>query len=169
MKRLHLKLLLCSCSIGLSWTIDLPARSQTAAIPTAKQHLSQVTSGSQRSDVPPPDWAVRALQSLADCPNRGDRNLNRYEFAVAINACSDRIQELNATTTVDSARRQDLETLKRLQAEFAAELATLRKRVDRLDASTTTLERQQFSSTTKLKGEVILAVSSIFSGDRAPG
>jgi Carbohydrate-selective porin, OprB family len=169
MKRLHLKLLLCSCSIGLSWTIALPARSQTAAISNAEQKLSQVPSGSQRSDVPPPDWAVRALQSLADCPNRGDRNLNRSEFAVAINTCADKIQELTATTTADSAHRQDLATLKRLQAEFAAELATLRKRVDRLDASTTTLERQQFSSTVKLKGEVILAVSSIFSGDRAPG
>jgi Carbohydrate-selective porin, OprB family len=166
MKRLQLKLLLCSCSIGLSWTIALPARSQTAPIPNAEQNLSQVTSGSQRSDVPPPDWAVRALQSLTDCPNRSDRALSRSELAAAINTCSDKIQELIATTTADSARRQDLATLKRLQAEFAVELATLRKRVDRLDASTTTLERQQFSPTVKLNGEVIIAASSIFTGDR---
>jgi hypothetical protein len=183
MKRLHLKLLVCSCSIGLSWIIALPARSQTAAIPnselrrsqsstpkdTTQKNLSQVPSGSQRSDLPPPDWAVQALQSLADCPNLSYRDLNRSEFAAAINTCSDKIQELIATTTVDSARRQDLATLKRLQVEFAAELATLRKRVDRLDASTTTLERQQFSPTVKLNGEVIIAASSIFTGDRAPG
>lgn len=183
MKRLHLKLLLCSCSIALSWTIALPARSQTAAIPyselrrsqlfapkdTAKQNLSQVTSGSQTADVYPPDWAVRVLKSLADCPNRGERVLNRYEFAAAIDTCSDKIQELIATTTADSARRQDLATLKRLQAEFAAELATLRKRVDRLDEIATTSQRQQFSPTIKLKGEVIIAASSIFTGDRAPG
>lgn len=183
MNRLHRKLLLCSCSIGLSWTIALHARSQEAAIPyselrrsqlfapkdTAEQNLSQVPSGSQTADVYPPDWAVRALQSLADCPNRDERVLNRSEFAAAINTCSDKIQELNAPTTADSARRQDLETLKRLQAEFAAELATLRKRVERLDVSTTTLERQQFSPTIKLNGEVIIAASSIVNGDRATG
>jgi hypothetical protein len=86
-----------------------------------------------------------------------------------INTCSDKIQELIASTTADSARRQDLATLKRLQAEFAAELATLRKRVDRLDAIATTSQMQQFSPTIKLKGEVIIAASSIFTGDRAPG
>ena len=50
-------------------------------------------------------------------------------------------------------------TLQRLQEEFAAELATLRGRVDSLEARTAQLEAHQFSTTTKLKGETIFAVA----------
>jgi len=39
-----------------------------------------------------------------------------------------------------------------LQEEFAAELATLRGRVDALEATTAELEANQFSTTTKLTG-----------------
>jgi hypothetical protein len=42
--------------------------------------------------------------------------------------------------------------LQKLQEEFAAELATLRGRVDALDAKVAKLEAQQFSTTTKLSG-----------------
>ena len=51
-----------------------------------------------------------------------------------------------------------------MQEEFAAELATLRGRVDTLDAKTAKLEAQQFSTTTKLTGQVIAAVSAGSSG-----
>ncbi|MFN4871293.1 MAG: iron uptake porin, partial [Pseudanabaena sp.] len=46
----------------------------------------------------------------------------------------------------------------KLQEEFAAELATLRGRVDALDAKVTKLEAQQFSTTTKLRGEAIFGL-----------
>jgi len=46
-----------------------------------------------------------------------------------------------------------------LQEEFAAELATLRGRVDTLEARSAELEANQFSTTTKLTGEVIAAVA----------
>jgi len=52
---------------------------------------------------------------------------------------------------------EDLATLRRLQEEFAAELATLRGRVDALEARTNELEANQFSTTTKLNGEAIFA------------
>nr|WP_158516769.1 carbohydrate porin [Scytonema hofmannii] len=45
--------------------------------------------------------------------------------------------------------------MQRLQEEFATELATLRGRVDVLEAHNATLESQQFSTTTKLNAEVI--------------
>ncbi|MGF1460596.1 MAG: iron uptake porin, partial [Leptolyngbyaceae cyanobacterium] len=45
-------------------------------------------------------------------------------------------------------------TIQRLQEEFAAELATLRGRVDALEAETAELRAQQFSTTTKLRGQV---------------
>ncbi|MCC5620569.1 iron uptake porin [Nostoc sp. CHAB 5715] len=137
--------------------------------------LSQVTSVSQFSDVQPTDWAFQALQSLverygciAGYPNstyRGNRALTRYEFAAGLNACLDRVNELIATATADLVTKQDLATLQRLQEEFSAELATLRGRVDAVEARTAELEANQFSTTTKLVGEAIFAVTDIFGGN----
>ncbi|MEM1394859.1 MAG: iron uptake porin, partial [Cyanobacteria bacterium P01_H01_bin.150] len=61
----------------------------------------------------------------------------------------------------------DLETLKRLQEEYGAELATLRGRVDALEFRAAELEANQFSTTTKLKGEAIFAVSGAFGDSQA--
>ena len=134
--------------------------------------LNQVTSVSQFSDVRPTDWAFQALQSLVerygcivgypDKTYRGNRALTRYEFAAGLNACLDKIQELIAAATADFVKKEDLETVKRLQEEFAAELAALRGRVEALEVRTATLEKQQFSTVTKLGGEVIFAVSDTF-------
>ncbi|WP_414564484.1 iron uptake porin [Anabaena sp. CCY 9613] len=138
--------------------------------------ISQVTSVSQFSDVQPTDWAFQALQSLverygciAGYPNatyRGNRALTRYEFAAGLNACLDRVNELIATATADMVTREDLATLQRLQEEFSAELATLRGRVDSLEARTAELEANQFSTTTKLVGEAVFALTDAF-GDTA--
>ena len=137
-----------------------------------KSSFSQVTSVSQFSDVQPTDWAFQALQSLverygciAGYPNgtyRGNRALTRYEFAAGLNACLDRVNELIATATADLVTKTDLATLERLQEEFSAELATLRGRVDALEARTAELEANQFSTTTKLVGEAIFAVTDTF-------
>ncbi|GAB1544175.1 hypothetical protein NUACC21_68510 [Scytonema sp. NUACC21] len=115
--------------------------------------IAQVTSVSQLSDVQPTDWAFQALQSLverygciAGYPNgtyRGNRALTRYEFAAGLNACLDKVNELIATATAELVTKQDLVTLQRLQEEFAAELATLRGRVDVLEARTAELEANQ--------------------------
>jgi hypothetical protein len=141
--------------------------------------FDQVTSVSQLSDVRPTDWAFQALQSLVerygcivgypDRTFRGNRALTRYEFAAGLNACMDRINELIAAATADLVRKEDLAVLQRLQEEFAAELATLRGRVDALEARTATLERQQFSTTTKLNAEVVFARVSVMAGDNALG
>ncbi|AFY44202.1 iron uptake porin [Nostoc sp. PCC 7107] len=147
---------------------------QLAAQPDS---MGQVTSVSQFSDVQPTDWAFQALQSLverygciAGYPNgtyRGNRALTRYEFAAGLNACLDRVNELIATATADLVTKEDLATLQRLQEEFSAELATLRGRVDALEARTSELEANQFSTTTKLVGEAIFSVTAPFGDDRA--
>jgi Carbohydrate-selective porin, OprB family/S-layer homology domain len=140
--------------------------------------MDQVTSVSQLSDVKPTDWAFQALQSLVerygciagypDKTYRGNRAMTRYEFAAGLNACMDRVNELIGAGTADLVKKEDLEALKKLQEEFAAELATLRGRVDALEARTATLEKQQFSTTTKLNGEVIFGLAGIASGE-GPG
>jgi len=134
----------------------------------------QVTSVSQLSDVRPTDWAFQALQSLVerygciagypDGTFRGNRAMTRYEFAAGLNACLDKVNELIRAGTTNLATKQDLAALQRLQEEFAAELATLRGRVDALEARTSELEANQFSTTTKLTGEAIFALSDDFGG-----
>ncbi|MEM7553443.1 MAG: iron uptake porin [Cyanobacteria bacterium P01_A01_bin.84] len=130
--------------------------------------MSQVTSVSQLGDIQPQDWAFQALQSLverygciAGYPNqtfRGNRALTRYEFAAGLNACLNRVNELIATATNDLVNRDDLTTLQKLQEEFSAELATLRGRVDNLEARTADIEAKQFSTTTKLSGITIIGI-----------
>ncbi|MBE9124074.1 iron uptake porin [Tychonema sp. LEGE 07199] len=135
----------------------------------------QVTSVSQLSDVRPTDWAFQALQSLVerygciagypDGTFRGNRAMTRYEFAAGLNACLDKVSELIRAGSGNLATKDDLAALQRLQEEFAAELATLRGRVDALDARTAELEANQFSTTTKLTGEAIFALSDDFGGN----
>ena len=139
---------------------------------TSNTSLSQVNSVSQLSDVQPSEWAFQALQSLverygciAGYPNgtyRGNRAMTRYEFAAGLNACLDRVNELITTATSDVVKKEDLATLQRLQEEFSAELATLRGRVDALEARTSQLEAQQFSTTTKLVGQAVFNLSENF-------
>jgi Carbohydrate-selective porin, OprB family/S-layer homology domain len=148
-----------------------------AQLEANSENLGQVTSVSQFSDVQPTDWAFQALQSLverygciAGYPNgtyRGNRALTRYEFAAGLNACLDRVNELIATATADLVKKEDLATLQRLQEEFSAELATLRGRVDALEVRTAELESNQFSTTTKLVGEVIFNLSDSFGDSQA--
>jgi hypothetical protein len=143
----------------------------------ASDEIEQVTSVSQLSDVQPTDWAFQSLQSLverygciAGYPNstyRGNRTLSRYEFAAGLNTCLNRVNELIATATGDLVRKEDLNTLQKLQEQFSAELNTLRGRVDTLEARTSQLEANQFSTTTKLNGEAI--ISAIGATGGAPG
>ncbi|NUN66149.1 iron uptake porin [Pseudanabaena biceps] len=151
-----------------------PAFAETTGVAQMSQAMSNdpvaqnVTSVSQLSDVRPTDWAFTALQSLVerygciagypDSTFRGKQATTRYEFAAGLNACLDKINEIISAGLADKVGKEDLATLQKLQEEFAAELATLRGRVDALDAKTAKLEAQQFSTTTKLSGEAIFSV-----------
>ncbi len=139
--------------------------------------MPQVTSVSQLSDVKPTDWAFQALQSLVerygviagypDGTYRGNRAMTRYEFAAGLNAALDRVNELIAAGLADKVSRADLEILRQLQEQFAVELATLRGRVDSLEARSAELEANQFSTTTKLSGEVIFGANGGLSTSQA--
>jgi hypothetical protein len=139
--------------------------------PTTKK-AQGVSSVSQLSDVRPTDWAFTALQSLVerygciagypDSTFRGKQATSRYEFAAGLNACLDKINEIISAGLADKVSKEDLATLQKLQEEFAAELATLRGRVDALDAKTAKLEAQQFSTTTKLYGQAIFGLQGRF-------
>ncbi|XFA72152.1 iron uptake porin [Thermosynechococcaceae cyanobacterium Okahandja] len=122
--------------------------------------MGQVTSVSQLADVQPTDWAYQALASLVekygciagypDGTFRGNRALSRFELAAALNACLDVVSDRFAT-------KEDLATLQRLAEEFRTELATLRGRLDKIEARTANLEATQFSTTTKLSVDAVMA------------
>lgn len=111
----------------------------------------QVTSITQFSDVRPSDWAYQALTNLVerygcvagypDGTYRGGSSMTRYEAAALLNACLDRVTEVT-------------DEIRKLQTEFKEELIVIRGRVDGLETKVNVLEAQQFSTTTKLKGEV---------------
>ncbi|HEY9804164.1 MAG TPA: iron uptake porin [Leptolyngbyaceae cyanobacterium] len=157
--------------------IGLPSNQSSNTSTSVEQdsEIGQVNSVSQLSDVQPTDWAFGALQSLVerygviagytDSTFKGTRALTRYEFAAGLNAALDRLHELIATSTADLVKREDLETIKKLQAEFAPELAQLRGRLDALEARATNLEAQQFSTTTRLTGRVQIVTGSLLAGD----
>jgi hypothetical protein len=140
--------------------------------------MEQVTSVSQLSDVQPTDWSFQALQSLVerygviagypDGTFRGNRSLSRYEFAAALSSALDVIQQSIDDRLSEQPSLEDLETLRRLQADFAPELSTLRNRVDTLEARTAEIEGQQFSTTVRLNGQAIFGLATA-GGGNPPG
>ncbi|AFZ47981.1 cyanobacterial porin [Cyanobacterium stanieri PCC 7202] len=138
----------------------------------SQDSMAQITSVSQLSDVSPTDWAYEALRSLVerygcivgypDRTFRGNRALSRYEFAAGLNACMQSIEQLIGTGGVS---QEDIEALRRLIGEFETELATLGARVDNLEGRVAFLEDNQFSTTTKLAGEVSFTLADAFGGD----
>ena len=157
MKLFH-KLLLAPAALGLMAPVAASAADMNLA--GVKQYASadeQVTSISQFSDVQPTDWAYQALSNLverygcvAGYPNgtfKGKQAMTRFEAAALLNACLDRVTEVT-------------DELRRLQKEFAKELAILKGRVDKLEAKVGKLEATQFSTTTKLVGETTWALGA---------
>ncbi len=135
--------------------------------------MSQITNVNQLRDVSPSDWAYEALRSLVDrygCivgyPNqtyKGNQALSRYEFAAGLNSCLNQIERLIASS--EAVLREDLDTIIRLTQEFEAELATLGDRIDNLETRTAFLEENNFSTTTKLQGEVAFTLAQAFGDD----
>lgn len=154
------------------WSVKAFAVEVTPKSKGNSNHLKQVTSVSQLSDVKKSDWAFQALQSLVerygciqgrtDSSYQGKNLLTRYEFAAALNSC------LNNIGRLSSISREDLSILRRLQTDFAGELGKLQTRVTNLENRTNRLAETQFSPTTKFTGEVLWQIGDTF-GDRIDG
>lgn len=147
-----------------------------AAVPETEV-MPQVTNVSELRDVEATTWAYEALRSLVerygciigypDRSFRGNRALTRWEFAAGLNACLNTMERLIQENV--TVLREDIEKLKRLAEEFKQELTALGTRIDNLESRVTFLEDHQFSTTTKLTGEVVAAVSGIAGGEKNAG
>ena len=128
----------------------------------ASEGMEQITNVERLRDVAPTDWAYESLRSLVErygCitgfPNqtyRGSQPLTRYEFAAGLNSCLNQIERLIASS--ETISEADLAIIERLNEEFAVEIAEIGGRVDSLSDRTAILEDNQFSTTTKLVGNV---------------
>ncbi|NJK50992.1 iron uptake porin [Candidatus Gracilibacteria bacterium] len=136
----------------------------------ASNSEDQLTSVNELKDVAPTEWAYEALRSLVerygcivgypDGTFRGNRAMTRWEFAAGLNACMNTMERLIQENV--AVLKEDVDKLKRLMQEFEAELAALGARVDNLEGRVSFLEDNQFSTTTKLQGEAIFAISDTF-------
>ncbi len=133
--------------------------------PDPEDPMAQVTSVSQLSDVKPTDWAFQALQSLVehygviqgypDGTFRGDRPLTRYEFVATLKLVMEKI----AATPQTNINSEDLRSLRRLETDYASDLADLDDRLNLVNSRLTQNQARQFSPTTKLDGQVISTVT----------
>ena len=147
-------------------SISYPALADDNFVPLSTDSMSQITNVNELRDVAPTDWAYEALRSLVErygCivgyPNRtfrGDKPLSRWEFAAGLNACLNTLERLIQEGGVS---KDDIDKLKRLAQEFQTELAALGAKIDNLEGRVSFLENHQFSTTTKLNGEVVFSIA----------
>jgi len=129
-----------------------------------EEPLGQVRSIDELSDIQPTDWAYQALKSLvekygvisgySDRTFRGNRALTRYEFAATLAKVMSKMEQLLLTGKIAEIR-EEFATLRRLQNSYDAILANVRDRISKLDALIARQEQQQFSTTTKLRGQTV--------------
>jgi hypothetical protein len=117
--------------------------------------------------VKPGDWQYNALQGVAakyGCnSNLSTQPVSQLEFARSLNTCLAKVEPLLAQqpTTVTAA---DLEVIKRLTQEYRAQLTEIDSRLTSTDKKVAQAQANQFSTTTKLKGEVIFNLAGAASG-----
>ncbi|MBW4635889.1 MAG: iron uptake porin [Iphinoe sp. HA4291-MV1] len=144
-----------------------PSVNESDNLDTNTETSPQQPSVSQLSDVQPTDWAYQALRSLMerygilsgypDNTFRGNRPVSRYEFAAGLAATIDKVDSLIADRIGDQFIQEDLVTLRRLQKEYRSALDELQQSLSKIGDRVTRLEKNQFSTTTKLQGQAIIA------------
>jgi hypothetical protein len=128
----------------------------------AKATASQIANSQQQDSGPTLEittedrsyYALTSLLKRYNCPADPflltEQSLSRMQFAIALKACSGQLRTLALPSL-------DLKVLQNLEQEFSAELKILNDRADSLEARTTILEPQQFSTTTKMTPTVVFA------------
>jgi hypothetical protein len=117
--------------------------------------------------VKPGDWQYTALQGVAakyGCnSNLNNQPVSQIEFARGLNTCLVAVEPMLAQqpTPVTAA---DLEVIKRLTQEYRAQLTEIDGRLVGADKKIAQAQANQFSTTTKLKGEAVFNLTSTLSG-----
>ena len=141
-----------------------------APLPLNSDELTQQNSVSELSDVKPTDWAYQALRSLTvrygvtfgylDNSFHGNRPLSRYEFAAGLAAVLDKVNSIIGSAVGNQYIQEDTIALRRLQREYRSALDGLQRSVNSINDRTAKLKAEQFSLTSKLQGEAIVATTN---------
>jgi Carbohydrate-selective porin, OprB family/S-layer homology domain len=152
------QLMLAPVALGMVAPVAANAADLNMAAVNQYTSSEQATSVTQFTDVKPGDWAYQALGNLiekygciagmTDSKFAGGQTLTRFEAAALLNSCLERVTE-------------NTDELNRLANDFAKELTVLRGQIAKLDKKIGSLEAQQFSTTTKLKGEATFVLGGV--------
>ena len=158
-----IKSFLTVCPLWL--TISLLSNLSAIAQSDYTQDLGKVVPVDRLSTISPTDWRSQQLNQIAQrtmCLDPkflpSDRAITRAEFAVGLKKCLDWLKIGNLTV-------EEISFITRMERDFASELAALGQRLDNLEARTKKIERQRFSTTTKLNGEVLFQLGDSFSSE----
>jgi Carbohydrate-selective porin, OprB family len=160
-----------------------PIRDKTNGVTPVKVAASETAPTTEAevatNVVKPGDWQYTALQGVAakyGCnSNLNNQVVSQLEFARSLNSCLAKIEPILAqkpTTTTQPTTQPttpavtaaDLEVIKRLTQEYRAQLTEIDGRLTSADKKVAQVQANQFSTTTKLKGEVIFNVAGAASG-----
>ncbi|MEO0836649.1 MAG: iron uptake porin, partial [Cyanobacteria bacterium J06642_3] len=125
--------------------------------------LESITSVQQLKKLETIDPNYQDIQYLArryNClTNFRDSNntkaVTRYQLAIAISNCWQKLE--------NSKDFQDVVIWRQLKQNFALELSQLSNKVNQVEADLAQLESQQFSTTTKVQGQVLFFIADSFS------
>jgi Carbohydrate-selective porin, OprB family len=120
------------------------------------------------TEVKPSDWQYTALQALAskfECKGAALNGaaVSRDSFVNSLNTCLATVEPLVAKSP-SSVSTEEMDVLRRLTQEFRAELTNIDTRVEQIQKRTALAQTSQFSTTTKLKGEVVVGLNGVISG-----
>ncbi len=147
-------------------------------IDNTSPYFGEVINVDQLLDVTPEHWAYEALRSLVEkyrCISdsgegvfNGNRMINRYEFAAALNICLVKVgRSIYTLGNRISEQKEDFAIIQRLQTEFAKELEIITAKIDNLEERVSFITDNRFSTTTVLRGSVNFNLTSAFGNQKA--
>jgi Carbohydrate-selective porin, OprB family len=150
-----------------STNFDASAQSADLAVPASAPVVAN-SAIDTATTIQPTDWqydALRGVQSKYDCNSAtlNGQPVSRDSFAAGLNTCLKNVEPLMARTP-SGVSAQEMEVLRRLTQDFRAELSNIETRIDKIQQRTALAQTSQFSTTTKLKGEVIMGLNGVISG-----
>jgi Carbohydrate-selective porin, OprB family len=154
---------------GIASDLILNKASGATPVKIAAGETTPVTNSAEVATdiVKPSDWQYTALQDVAakyGCnPNFNNQPVSQIDFANGLNVCLGKVEPILAQQP-SRVTAGDIEVLKRLTQEYRAQLSEIDSRLISADKRVAQAQANQFSTTTKLKGEAVFNLTGALSG-----
>lgn len=160
------------CGVALLLSTGAMAGSTTDANSLIINPISDIKADSQKSRVAsaiinPSDWQYTSLEGVATkygCnTNFNNQPVSQSEFSRGLSNCLAKVEPMLANHQ-SNVTDGDIEVIKRLTQEFRAQLSEIDTRINKTETRIAQVQANQFSTTTKLKGEAIFNLTGALSG-----